>query len=97
MSKKSQYFVILASASPRRKKLLTEAGYKFTIVSPDIDESAFSTKDIEPCEYAKRLALAKAKNIAEKHPDCFVVAADTIAYFEGEIIGKPGTGKYLPR
>jgi len=89
MSKKSQYSFILASASPRRKQLLTEAGYKFTIVRPDIDESVFSTKDVEPCEYAERLALAKAKNIAEYHPDCLVIAADTIADFEGEIIGKP--------
>jgi len=89
MSKKSQYSFILASASPRRKHLLTEAGYKFTIVRPDIDESAFPTKDVEPCEYAERLALAKAKNVAEYHPDCLVIAADTIAYFEGEIIGKP--------
>lgn len=89
MSKQSLYSFILASASPRRKLLLTEAGYKFTIVRPDIDESAYSTKDVEPCEYAKRLALAKAKNIAEYHPDCLVIAADTIAYFEGEIIGKP--------
>ncbi|MBW7988528.1 MAG: septum formation protein Maf [Planctomycetes bacterium] len=89
MSKQSKYSFILASASPRRKQLLTEAGYKFTIVRPDIDESAFSTKDVEPCEYAERLALAKAKNIAEYHPDCLVIAADTIAYFEGEIIGKP--------
>ena len=89
MSKKSQYSFILASASPRRKQLLTEAGYKFTVIRPDIDESAFSTKNVEPCEYAERLALAKAKNIAEYHPDCLVIAADTIAYFEGEIIGKP--------
>ena len=89
MSEKSQYSFILASASPRRKQLLTEAGYKFTIVRPDIDESTFTTKDVEPCEYAERLALAKAKNIAEYHPDCLVIAADTIAYFEGEIIGKP--------
>jgi septum formation protein len=89
MSKQFQYSFILASASPRRKQLLTEAGYKFTIVRPDIDESAFSTKDVEPCEYAERLALAKAKNIAEKNPDCIVIAADTIAYIEGEIIGKP--------
>ena len=89
MSKQTQYSFILASASPRRKQLLTEAGYRFTVVRPDIDESVFPTMDFEPCEYAKRLALAKAKNIAEKHPDCLVVAADTIAYFEGEIIGKP--------
>ncbi len=89
MSKQSQYSFILASASPRRKQLLTEAGYKFMVIRPDIDESAFSTKDVEPCEYAKQLALAKTKNIAEYHPDCLVIAADTIADFEGEIIGKP--------
>ena len=89
MSKQTRYSFILASASPRRKQLLTEAGYKFMIVRPDIDELAFSTKDVEPCEYAEQLALAKAKNIAEKHPERLVIAADTIAYFEGEIIGKP--------
>jgi septum formation protein len=89
MSKQFQYSFILASASPRRKQLLTEAGYKFKVIRPDIDESVFPTKDVEPCEYAERLALAKAKNIAEQHPDCMVIAADTIAYFEGEIIGKP--------
>ena len=89
MSKQFPYSFILASASPRRKQLLTEAGYKFTVIRPDIDESAFSTKDVEPCEYTERLALAKAKNIAEKHPDCLVIAADTIADFGGEIIGKP--------
>ena len=89
MSEQSHYSFILASASPRRKQLLTEAGYKFTVVKPDIDESAFPVKDIKACEYAERLALAKAKNVAEKHPDCLVVAADTIADFEGEIIGKP--------
>ncbi len=89
MSEQSQYSFILASASPRRKKLLTEAGYKFTVVRPDIDEPAFPVKGIKASKYAELLALAKAKNIAEKHPDCLVVAADTIADFEGEIIGKP--------
>jgi septum formation protein len=89
MSGQSQYSFILASASPRRKQLLTEAGYKFTVVKPDIDESAFPVENVKPCEYAKRLALAKAKNIAEKYPDCLVIGADTIADFEGQIIGKP--------
>ena len=89
MSEKSQYSFILASASPRRKQLLTEAGYKFTVIRPDIDESAFPTEGVNTCEYAKQLALAKAKNIAEKHPDRLVIAADTIADFEGQIIGKP--------
>jgi septum formation protein len=89
MSEKSRYSFILASASPRRKQLLTQAGYKFNIIPPHIDESAFPAEGIDPCEYAKKLALAKAKNIAEKYPDSLVIAADTIADFEGEIIGKP--------
>lgn len=89
MSEQSQYSFILASASPRRKQLLTQAGYKFTVIRPDIDESAFPTEGVNACEYAKKLALAKAKNIAEKHPDRIVIAADTIADFEDQIIGKP--------
>jgi predicted house-cleaning NTP pyrophosphatase (Maf/HAM1 superfamily) len=47
---------------------LSEAGYEFTTVWPDIDESAFVEEGISPCEYAERLALAKAKSVAEKHP-----------------------------
>ena len=93
MFEQSQYSFILASASPRRKQLLVEAGYKFTVVRPDIDESSFPTKGIEACEYAEQLALAKAKNVAEKYPDSLVIGADTIVDFEGEIIGKPANAK----
>jgi len=93
MSEQSQYSVILASASPRRKQLLAEAGYQFTVVRPDIDESAFPAKDIEACEYAERLALAKAKYVAEKHPDFMVIGADTVVDFQGQIIGKPADAK----
>lgn len=80
---------ILASASPRRKKLLTEAGYKFKVVPPDINESAFPIKGCKACKYAKRLALAKAKSVAERYSDCLVIGADTVVDFDGEIIGKP--------
>ena len=37
--------------------------------------------------------MAKAKNVAEKHPDCLVIGADTVVDFEGEIIGKPADDK----
>jgi len=84
---------ILASASPRRKDLLAEAGYKFTVVRPDIDESVFPVKGVKACEYAKRLAMAKAKNVAEKYPDCLVIGADTVVDFDGQIIGKPVDAK----
>lgn len=85
--------IILASASPRRKQLLAEAGYRFSVFHPDIDESAFPAEHIEPCEYAERLALAKAGNIAEKFPDSLVIGADTVVDFEGRIIGKPADDK----
>jgi septum formation protein len=67
---------------------MSEAGYEFEVVPPDIDESAFDADQANPVEYAKRLALAKAKNVAQKHPDSFVIGADTIVDFQGEIIGK---------
>ncbi len=93
MSEQRPVSIILASASPRRKQLLTEAGYKFTVVQSDIDESAFPAEGLGACEYAERLALAKAKNVAEKHPDCLVIGADTVANFKGQIIGKPADAK----
>jgi len=81
--------IILASASPRRKQLLVETGYKFRVVPPDIDETSFLADDISSCEYTERLALAKAKDVAEKYPDCLVIGADTVADLNGQIIGKP--------
>jgi septum formation protein len=72
---------------------LTEAGYNFTVIQSDIDESAFPTKGLGACEYTERLALAKAKNVAKKHPDCLVIGADTVADFRGRIIGKPADAK----
>ena len=85
--------IILASASPRRKQLLSKAGYQFSVVPPDIDESAYSTEQIDSEQYARQLALAKAKSIAEKHPENLVISADTIVDFQGEIIGKPADAK----
>lgn len=85
--------IILASASPRRQQLLSEAGYKFAVVTADIDESAFAVEHIEPCACAERLALAKAKSVAGHFPDCLVIAADTVVDFDGEIIGKPADAK----
>ena len=93
MTEQTNVPIIVASSSPRRKQLLAEAGYKFTIVCPDIDESAFLDERISPCECAERLALAKAKNVAVKFGDCFVIGADTIVDFNGEIIGKPADAK----
>ena len=85
--------LILASASPRRRQLMSEAGYEFSVVPPDVDESTFKTNDVEPVEYAKRLALAKAKNVAQEHPNSIVIGADTIVDFQRRIIGKAVNAK----
>jgi len=85
--------IILASASPWRKQLLAEGGYEFTVFPAEIDESAFLSKGGTPCEYAEMLALAKAKNVAEKFPDCVVIGADTVVDFKGQIVGKPADAK----
>ncbi len=85
--------IILASRSPRRKQLLAEAGYEFNCVNPDVDEASFSAERVSPGEYAERLALAKAKSVAEKFPGCLVIGADTVADFGGEIIGKAADAK----
>ena len=93
MPEKNPAPVILASASPRRRQLMSEAGYEFTVVLPEVDESAFKTNDADPVEYTKRLALAKAKSVTRKHPDSFVIGADTIVDFQGRIIGKAADAK----
>ena len=81
--------IILASASPRRKELLAEAGYKFKVFPAEIDESAFSDEGITTVTYAQKLALAKAEKVADKFPDHLIIGADTVVDFNGQIIGKP--------
>ncbi len=85
--------LILASASPQRRQLLAEAGYRFTVVEADVDESAFPTEGVAVREYAERLALAKADNVARKYPDSLVIGADTVVDCRGRIIGKPADAK----
>ncbi|MHC4069491.1 MAG: Maf family protein [Planctomycetota bacterium] len=97
MSEKTRVSIILASTSPRRRQLLSEWGYKFRVVEPEIDESAFETEDVSPCEYASKLALAKAKSVAGKFADSFVIGADTVGDFEGRIIGKPADAEDAER
>ncbi len=86
--------IILASASPRRKELMEEAGYAFDVICSEVNESDFPAENFEPAEYAKQLALAKAETVAKDYPDAVVIGADTIADFNGDIIGKPQDQKH---
>jgi septum formation protein len=81
--------MVLASASPRRKDLLAQAGYVFDVVPSEIDEETFSPGGYSSTRYTELLALAKARSVAPKYPDRLVIGADTIVDCEGEIIGKP--------
>jgi len=86
---KNKMQIILASASVRRKDLMTKAGYDFEIVVSGVDESIFSQEGLGSAEFAKQLAAAKAKDVAKNYPEALVIGADTVADFDGEIIGKP--------
>ena len=81
--------IVLASASPRRRELLTQAGYTFTVVPSTVDEATFSAAGTDPRRYAEELALAKARDVARQCPEALVIGADTIIDLDGEIIGKP--------
>jgi septum formation protein len=59
------------------------------VAPSQIDESSFSAVGITPVEYAKKLALVKANDVAQKYPDFLVIGADTVVDFDGRIIGKP--------
>lgn len=79
--------VILASKSPRRRYLLKQAGINFVVVPSQIDESKIWMK--KPEEYVKKLAEAKADDVAYKYPDSWVIGADTIVVIGDAILGKP--------
>ena len=79
--------LILASASPRRRELLAQAGYAFEVVPAHIDETRHAGED--PSEYVQRLALEKAQAIHAQHPDAIVLGADTTVVLNGEVLNKP--------
>ena len=90
MDKPQPFRLILASASPRRRELLTQAGYVFTVEAADIDESQHEGE--LPAEYVLRLAEEKARSIFAKHASelkMVVLGADTTVVLDGEILGKP--------
>ena len=82
--------IVLASASPRRKELFKLMGIKCIQVSSDVDETIMPDDHLNPRKYVLAQSLKKCKAISAKmDPDCIVVAADTIVYFDKTILGKP--------
>jgi septum formation protein len=83
--------IVLASASPRRRELLTKIGLNFIIDPSDCPENL--ERDLDPVELAQVVSLEKAQAVASKHPDAIIIAADTIGILRGKIIGKPHTAE----
>ena len=79
--------LVLASSSRHRRALLERLGLPFTVVAPEIDETPRPAE--RPAETAVRLAEAKARAVAPKHPDALIIGSDQIAEFRGEPVGKP--------
>jgi septum formation protein len=79
--------LVLASASPRRKQLLAEAGYRCEVRPVDVDESQLPGE--APARYVERVARLKAETCARQLPDCTIVAADTAVVVDGDVFGKP--------
>lgn len=84
-----QHRLILASQSPRRKYLLQKAGIVFEVIPSHVDESAVPVGD--PAAYVQTLARAKAMDVGSRHPEAWVLGADTIVVIDGAILGKPGS------
>ena len=80
-----QNHLILASASPRRRELLTLMGIAFTVCAVDVDERREGASQ----DVVRDLAFRKAAAAAEKHPGKTVLGADTLVFCQGETLGKP--------
>lgn len=78
---------VLASQSPRRRRLLERLGFEFTIhVSPA--EEVIPPEAV-PADIVQTIAADKADPVARAHPSALVLAADTVVAHDGDILGKP--------
>ena len=87
---KNKIRIILASASPRRRELLTQIGIAFEVVVSDTEENVSFT---QPARVVEELSARKAgavlEALGETEEDVLVIGADTMVALEGEILGKP--------
>ena len=79
--------LILASASPRRRQLLTQYGYDFSVQPADIEEEM--PPDLNAADITLFNARQKALHVAEQNPEAMVLGVDTVVAFEGTVLGKP--------
>jgi septum formation protein len=83
--------LVLASASPRRRELLRNAGFEFAVQPANLPEELRAGE--APGDFAQRLAREKAFTVFQQRPGDIVLGADTIVIVEGAILGKPQDGE----
>ncbi|RNA70211.1 Maf family protein [Alteribacter keqinensis] len=83
--------LILASQSPRRKKLLEQAGIPFHTISSQVEEKTDPT--LSPEELVVSLAMQKAEAVFKKNPENVVLGSDTVVSIDGRVLGKPSDKK----
>jgi MAF protein len=79
--------IVLASASPRRRRLLADLGVEYELLVPDVDENGVSAAT--PRELAEARALLKAEAAAAAIEEGIAIGADTIVVCDGRVLGKP--------
>ena len=80
--------LILGSTSVYRRELLQRLRLPFEVVAPHVDETPLPGES--PQALAERLAMAKARAVAQLHPHAVVIGSDQVADLDGEPLGKPG-------
>ena len=81
--------LILGSTSRYRRDMLQRLRIPFEIYAPEVDEIPGAGE--APADLALRLAIAKARAVAQQHPDAVVIGSDQVADLAGTPVGKPGT------
>jgi len=81
--------LILASRSPRRRELLSEAGYRVEVIPPGDEAEGDVSAGEEPAQLVARLAYQKAADVARRVAAGVIVACDTVAECGGRVLGKP--------
>ena len=95
LTKKTRPKIVLASQSPRRKELLNEAGFEFTVCAPDDSVEKGICSNCGPDQLvvdsavAKAAAIAQVTQMAQTANDCIIIAADTVGVCKAEVLGKP--------
>jgi septum formation protein len=80
--------LVLGSTSVYRRELLNRLHLPFTVEAPHVDELPLPGEGPDPL--ARRLAEAKARAVAQRHPEAIVIGSDQVADLDGEPLGKPG-------